>query len=235
MIKPSCVIVDDETIALKSLKSQIQELDLLEIEKSYLDPDLFLVEIGKLNSEIIFLDMDMPIMGDEVARKLKNKKIIFVSGHVEHAIKGFEVNAVDFVPKPVRLSRLKEAIQKALIEMNSKSRELLVIKTQDSKKEEIVCEYISHIECHKNESRDKLIQLKDGSTIHAKNVNFETILAQLPEHFLRVNTRQIINLNFAYKLIDSDTIGLKSESKHIEINLGDTFKNDFFSAKPHFK
>lgn len=235
MTKPLCILVDDEEGALSALKSTIQDLDLLEIEKCYLDPDLFLTEIDSLSSEIIFLDMDMPIAGDEVARKLKNKKVIFVSGFIDKAIKGFDVNAIDFVQKPTSVSRLKEAIFKAIDKITINQKLFLVIKSQNSKKEEITCDEICFIQGDEQDPRDKMIILKDTTEIKAKNINFDTLMKELPKYFLRVNQGCIINLNLVQSLIDSDTIGLKCGPNKRQIDLSDTYKKDFFLAKPQFK
>ena len=61
-IKPLCILVDDETSALEALKDKIESLDLLEIERAFNDPDKFLVAVDSLSSQIVFLDMDMPML-----------------------------------------------------------------------------------------------------------------------------------------------------------------------------
>lgn len=235
MNKPFCILVDDEEASLRSLKNKIEELDLLEIEASFLDPDKFLVEIDRLKASIIFLDMEMPIMGDEIASKLEDKLVIFVSGHNELAYKAYNVNAVDFVQKPVRVSRLKEAIKKVLLQVDTKKLPVIVVKSQGSKKEEINAANILDIRSSENDSRDKEFRLLNGSTIVAKNINFKELTNQLPTHFLKVNPSQIVNVNHAKQLINADTIGLKHQGGIIEVNLGDSYKEAFFESKPHFK
>src|SRR5688572_7377065 len=112
--KPLCVLVDDDEGSLSRLKSVLEELQMLDVERAFTSPDKFLTAIDSLNANIVFLDMDMPIQGNDVALKLRNKKIIFVSGHPELAHIAYDVHAVDFVKKPILASRLKEAIQKVL-------------------------------------------------------------------------------------------------------------------------
>jgi len=233
MNKPLCIIVDDEAPSLSALQNHIEELGLLEIEKSFLDPDKFLVKIDSLKSNIIFLDLEMPITGDKIAEKLKNKHIIFVSGHKELGYLGFEVGVIDFVPKPIRQSRLKEAIEKVL--KFYKTNNLIVLKTQNSKKQEINTESIFLISSCKNEPRDKRIILSNKKEIIAKNINFDSLLKLLPNNFTKVNPSQIANLKYVTHLIDSDTIGINIMGEIKEINLGDSYKNNFFAAKPNFK
>lgn len=231
--KPLCVIVDDEEAGLASVRSNIEELGMLEIEKAFLDPDKFLVQLDQLESKIIFLDMEMPIEGLEVAAKLKDKLVIFVSGYVERGYMTFDVDAVDFVPKPIRQSRLKSAIEKALHLLKP---DKIVVKSQDTKREEITP---GHICCIKTaeDSRDKEIILISGKTILAKNISFKELLHELPYSFLQVNPGALVNLDYVNKLIDTDTIGveLPGNDKILEITLGNNSRKSFFERKPQFK
>jgi DNA-binding LytR/AlgR family response regulator len=231
--KPLCVIVDDEEMGLANLRSSIEELNLLEIESAYLDPDKFLVEIDQLESKIIFLDMEMPISGIEVASKLKDKLVIFVSGYVERGYQTFEVNAIDFVPKPIRNSRLKVAIHKALTAIVPK---MVVLKTQDAKREEVDPALIAFVKTA-DDSRDKKIHLSNGKVILAKNIKFDKVLALLPSYFLQVNPQYVVNVNFVNKRLDNDTIGLDlpNNSEVVYMTLGKSYQKAFFSHKPQLK
>lgn len=232
--KALCVIVDDEELGLSALRDNIEELGMLEIEKAFLDPDKFLVQIDQLESKIIFLDMEMPIEGIEVASKLKDKLIIFVSGYTERGYETFDVNAIDFVPKPIRQSKLKSAIEKALLRIKPNK---LVVKSQDTKREEISPESIYHIRTSSTDSRDKEIFLLNGNTVLAKNIGFNELLDQLPVSFLQVNHGDIVNLDYVNKLLNTDTIGLDIPGgvRTIEITLGNSYRERFFQKKPQFR
>lgn len=231
--KPLCIIVDDEELGLSALRDSIEELGLLEIERAFLDPDQFLVQIDQLESKIIFLDMEMPIEGLEVASRLKDKLVIFVSGYVERGYKTFDVNAIDFVPKPIRQSKLKSATEKALGLLKPNT---LVIKTQDTKREEFAPDIIYRIKTA-SDSRDKEIFLLSGKTVLAKNVGFKELLDQLPVSFLQVNPGDVVNLDYVNKLLNTDTIGLDipGMDKTIEITLGNNNRENFFQRKPQFR
>jgi DNA-binding LytR/AlgR family response regulator len=231
--KPFCVIVDDEESSLALLKSKIEEIDLLEIEQSFLDPEKFLLNLSKLKSEIIFLDMEMPIDGDEVAKKLKNKKIIFVSGHKDLAYKAYDVDAIDFVPKPISTFRLKQAIEKAVKSITST---FVVIKTEDAKKEEINYDTIIYISTHKAEKRDKDFYLSDGTSVRAKGVDISDLIAELPsDKFCKINSSEIVNLSYVKKLLSSDSIGITINSRIKELTLSESCKQIFFAQKPHLR
>lgn len=232
--KPLCVLVDDEEYALASLRRMVEELDILEIEKAYLDPDRFLVDIDQLHAQIILLDLEMPISGIEVAQKLKDKLVIFVSGKTERGYETFAVDPVDFVPKPIRLSRLKTAIEKALNGIESKS---IVVKTVAAKRQELDPQEIAFVTTSKEgDSRNKIIHLVDGNLIHVVNTKFEAILSQSSK-LLQVNPGTVVNLDKVIQVIDADSIGVrKNDRSDIEsIILGHSYRDSFYSRKPHLK
>lgn len=110
----NCIIIDDETPAinvLKRLVSKIPELNLLGVATSPLD-GLRLIE--QLNPDAVFLDIQMGEMdGIELARMVEGKvRIVFCTAHVEYAVQSYEVNAVDYLLKPIQFPRFKIAVQK---------------------------------------------------------------------------------------------------------------------------
>lgn len=232
--KPLCIIVDDEESGLSALRDNIEELGMLEIEKAFLDPDKFLVQIDQLESKIIFLDMEMPIEGLAVASKLKDKLIIFVSGYVERGYKTFDVNAIDFVPKPIRQSRLKQAIERALSKFKTDN---LFVSSDKASKEEIDSNSIVYIRSVAGAPRDKEIILLTGKKIIAKEINFKTLLNDLPKHFIMVNRSAIVNLNYVNKKVDFETMKIDglSDVEAIEFVIGENFKENFFKRKPGLK
>lgn len=230
--KPNCVILDDEENALAFLRDSIEELNLLNIERAFLDPDDLLVEVDNLKAEIYFLDIEMGISGIEVAEKLKDKLVIFVSGRKDLACDTYNVNAVDFVPKPIRKSRLKTAIEKALNMLKKDKSDFIVLKTQNSTKEEIKQKDIIYIGA---EGRDKKIFLSNGNHTLAKNINWETILTALSDEFLQISPQNSINCKYATKLISADLISIDYSGRTVELSLTNSYKDAFFEAKPHLK
>lgn len=109
------LLIDDERLAREELKSMLSEFDAIEIvgeAKNALEGIQLLEE---LEVDLIFLDIQMPGMnGFEMLQKLDEiPKVIFVTAYNDYALKAFEVNALDYVLKPVDPVRLKEAISKA--------------------------------------------------------------------------------------------------------------------------
>lgn len=232
--KSLCAIVDDEPTAIGRMEQLLGDLDLLKIERTYINPDRFLAEVRELKSEIIFLDMEMSISGHEVAGMLENKKVIFVSGHEEKAHHAFDVEAVDFIKKPVKLHRLRKAIEKAL---NQIPEPYVVLKTDEANKHVVYIEDIVKI-IPGVDSRDKKLFLlsRMNDPLVVKNQKFEFLLEKInhPE-FIQVNKKMVINTRFVTKVISADLIGLQVVDHKDEVTLSDSFKEEFFRARPEFR
>src|SRR6185295_14957881 len=100
------------------LCDQLPELDVI---KAFNSPETFMKEAARLDFDICILDIEMPGMnGIEVASLLNNKPVIFTTAYKEYAIDAFDVDAVDFVRKPVQRERLQQAVQKALKRLSVK-------------------------------------------------------------------------------------------------------------------
>lgn len=123
------LIVDDESLARERLISLIDELSiecrLQEAENGLAALDMVSQQIP----DIILLDIRMPIMdGLEVAQHLTNLEngpvIIFTTAYQDHALEAFEAHAIDYLLKPVKKERLRQAIERASILQRSNIREL---------------------------------------------------------------------------------------------------------------
>lgn len=111
------VILDDEPPARNVLLEFLQELNWIEVIEAFGDPHDALNFLNKSNVDLLFLDIEMPqINGFEVVSRLSENQrphIIFSTAYDEHAIKAFDINAVDYLLKPYTKARFKEAVKKA--------------------------------------------------------------------------------------------------------------------------
>ncbi|KPU26989.1 hypothetical protein TR13x_07430 [Caloranaerobacter sp. TR13] len=117
MDKLKIFIVDDEVPARQELKYLLEEnfKDRVKVVGEAEDGWSALEKINEMNPDVIFLDIKMPeISGLEVAQIITEKnssiKIVFVTAFDEFALKAFEINAIDYLVKPVCLSRLRKTI-----------------------------------------------------------------------------------------------------------------------------
>ena len=112
------VLVDDEQLARDELNYLLGQVDGVEVIGQAGNGLEALTTIDRLQPDVVFLDVQMPgLTGFEVARRLLDAQasshIIFVTAYDQHAIEAFEVNAVDYLLKPVDQSRLELAVERA--------------------------------------------------------------------------------------------------------------------------
>lgn len=111
-----CVAIDDEPLALSLVKQYISRIPAIELVKTF-DDAVSAAEFLRNNQvDILFLDINMPdISGIDLARSLENKPfIIFTTAYKKFAYEGFELDAVDYLLKPIEFSRFAKAVQKAI-------------------------------------------------------------------------------------------------------------------------
>jgi two-component system LytT family response regulator/two-component system response regulator LytT len=120
------VLVDDEQLARDELGYLLGRVGGVDVIGQAGDGVEALTTIGRLRPDVVFLDVQMPgLTGFEVARRLiaseASSQIIFVTAYDQHAIEAFEVNAVDYLLKPVEPARLEMAVDRARRRVTSNS------------------------------------------------------------------------------------------------------------------
>ena len=118
-MKLKALIVDDEYPARQELRYALSNFDNVEIVGEATNAQEALALIKALDYQILFLDISMAGMsglelGSIIQEMPKRPYIIFVTAYDEYAVSAFEVNAVDYILKPVELKRLKKAIDKVI-------------------------------------------------------------------------------------------------------------------------
>lgn len=111
------LIVDDEPVARRLLREELENFEEIEIVGEASNGREALQQIAKLKPELVFLDLQMPVMsGFEVVRGLGGSNmpvIVIVTAFDQHAIQAFEAGAVDYLLKPVAEDRLQKAVERA--------------------------------------------------------------------------------------------------------------------------
>ncbi|MCB0716237.1 MAG: response regulator [Chitinophagaceae bacterium] len=108
------IIIDDERLARTELKKLLKDFPEIDVIEEAANADEGITKIENLQPELIFLDIQMPgKTGFDMLTELeKTPQIIFTTAYDEFAMKAFEVNALDYLLKPVEPKRLSDAIQK---------------------------------------------------------------------------------------------------------------------------
>ena len=120
------VIVDDERLARSELKRMLKKHPEIQVVGEASNPDMARDLISKLSPDVLFLDIQMPGQnGFELLESLDFvPAVVFTTAYDEHAIRAFEVNALDYLLKPLEEDRLAGAIEKALAQASENKRRL---------------------------------------------------------------------------------------------------------------
>lgn len=125
--KINCVIIDDEPPASEILKCYIDKTPDFEITEVYNDPIKALEGLNNKKVDVIFCDVEMPdINGIQLLESIcinqnQNTLVVMVSAHAKYAIDGFNINAIDYLLKPVSFARYLRTTQKILNYMKDKN------------------------------------------------------------------------------------------------------------------
>ncbi len=113
-----CLIVDDEPVAREILETHLAKVDKIKIVASCKNVIEAFNAINQYKVDLIFLDINMPeISGLSFAKSInKNSKVIFTTAYREYAVEGFDLQAVDYLLKPISFERLLQALNKYLNE-----------------------------------------------------------------------------------------------------------------------
>jgi DNA-binding LytR/AlgR family response regulator len=112
------LIVDDEPIARQILREELELIPGVQVIDEAADGREALLKIARIRPELVFLDLQMPVMsGFEVVRNLTGPRlpvVVIVTAFDQHAIEAFEAGAIDYLLKPVSEARLRKAVERAL-------------------------------------------------------------------------------------------------------------------------
>jgi len=117
------MLLDDEKSALDEMEYLLKGREEVEVVASYTEPLKAIGEFRYINPDVVFLDIEMPVVnGLNAAREFlgfnSNINIVFATAYDEYAVNAFEMNAIDYLLKPLTKDRLDKAIEK-LLKINS--------------------------------------------------------------------------------------------------------------------
>ncbi|RZK60242.1 MAG: response regulator transcription factor [Pedobacter sp.] len=227
-MKLKCIIIDDEQYAIDALVAYVSKMPNLEVFATYVNPLAALTNIKKEDQiDFIFLDIEMPeITGIELAKSLRDKTkfLIFTTAHTGYALDAFDLNASQYLLKPISFAKFATTIDYILKDLTinkpSTKNELLFIKA-DSKNSyhSIDPKEIIYIEAAKNYAI--VFTAKEKYITHMGLSHIEAVLDL--NDFIRVNKSNIIAKN-AIKKIEGNTIILKNAKT---LQIGEVYKSAF--------
>lgn len=191
------IAIDDEPIALDVVKSHASKVPFIDLQAVFTNAFEAIAYLQKNTVDLIFLDIKMPdISGIEFLHSLRHPPlVIFTTAYAEHAVKGFELNALDYLLKPFSLSRFLTACNKAeeLYSLRKKtgtsiSPAHLFIK-DGYEQIKVAIEAILYIEAAGNYT---LINLQDNSSLSTR-MPISEMFALLPaQQFIRTHRAFIV-------------------------------------------
>lgn len=231
------MLLDDELSGLAYLKMLCEQLPDVEVVQAFDDPLIFLKEAGSLEFDFCLIDIEMPeITGLQVANLMQNKPIVFVTAYKEYATEAFDLNAIDYIKKPIKLERLQQAVSKVkrFIDGGStKEKKTFIQLNTDKGKAILFFDKIAYIRSSDVDSRDKILWLFNREQFVLKNITFNKLLQMLPKnHFCRANRKEIISIH-AIQVFSHDQITTSltnSNGEVLKISLNDNYRNDFFAT-----
>ena len=230
----NCIIVDDEPLARAEMRSLINEISEIEIIGDFSNASAALDFLKTNDVDLIFLDIEMPLItGLEFAENLpKQSLIIFTTAYSQYALKSYELDAIDYLLKPIEKNRLEKAIDKAVLYHQLLSKETVKNTVESNTNDFLFIKADRRFYKIKLDEIKFIEGLKDYVVIHTKAqklitaMNLKTIHQKLPsEIFLRVSKSYVVNINF----IDSfDKHNIYIDDS--EIPLGEVYRTEFFTA-----
>jgi len=226
------LLLDDELPGLTYLKMLCEQLPELEVVKAFNSPKLFLAELPQLDFDLCILDIEMPEMnGLQVANLLNGKPVIFTTAYKDYAAEAFDIDAIDYVRKPIQKERLQQAVSKAFDQLSGKTTKKNFIQLNTDKgKALLFFDQLCYVKIGASDSRDKIAVLADGSSLTLKNISFEKLQTLLPTNgFCRVNKKELISLNIVQVFsFDEVTTNIKDiNGKYFKATLSESYRNDF--------
>jgi two-component system, LytTR family, response regulator len=201
------IIIDDESLAIAELEMMLKPFPEIEIIGKSERAAEAVILVNELNPDLIFLDINMPGMnGFELLEDLEEvPEVIFVTAYDEHAIKAFEINALDYLLKPVNPARLAEALKrlekKAEKKAGKESSERLSMEKRIFIKDGEKCYFVpvSDIFLLESEGNYVKVHFEDKKPLLHKSLTY--MENRLPtDVFFRANRQYMFNMNFVKKI-----------------------------------
>ncbi len=168
----NCIIIDDEPNAIEVVKRYVEQIPYLTLLHTFRNPVKAMAYLHTEKIDLIFLDINMPgLSGIQFTRSLEKKPLtIFTTAYSEYAVESYELNAVDYLVKPIEFERFIKSVNKAI--------EVFQVKTN---------QHGANLETNKKINDSLFVLLKSGPLTHKVNLN-EIVFIEKEENYLAFQT-----------------------------------------------
>ena len=223
----NCIALDDEPMALEVIKSLCAKIPYINLSHTFTQVSLAKKHLHKFPVDLLFLDISMPDMNGITFYKniQQDAMVIFTTAYSDYAVEGFNVNAVDYLLKPIEFERFQTACEKAkdyseyIKASKTKTQNCLYVRSEYALVKIPYSEilYIGTMDVYIK------IHLTGGRTVLTL-MSMRKMLEKLPDNeFIRVHRSYIVPLN-KIEAVRAKTILIESAI----IPIGTSFKDDFF-------
>ncbi len=226
------LIIDDEPLAQDIIETYIEMMPEVELIKKCTNAIEANAALKEYDIDLIFLDIQMPkITGLEFIKSLANPPlVIFTTAYAEHAVEGFELDAVDYLLKPIPLNRFMKAVNKAsdILKSHKESyadEDDFVFIKADKKLMKLAYKDILYIEGLKDYV---IIRKTNGRIITLQTM--KSLEAKLPSHlFRRVHRSYIVNLS-RIDAVNANMVELQEKGQTKTIPIGKIYKDNLLQV-----
>lgn len=196
------IIIDDERLAREEVKRSLKKYQEFEIVGEASNVDEAIVLIKDLQPDLLFLDIHMPEKsGFDLLEELTNvPDVVFTTAYDQYAVKAFEMNALDYLVKPLRDERFSKTIEKVKVELSQRIELQTTVLPMHQKifiKDGEKCHFIPLTDIHFIESLENYARLYFGEERAMIKRSLNLLAEKLdPKVFFRVNRSQIINIHY---------------------------------------
>jgi len=232
-MKPlTCMIVDDEPLAVRLLESYVEKTLDLQLLASFTDSITAINAVKEQKPDLLFLDIQMPNLdGMELAHSLPAEtRVIFTTAFKEYAFESYEVNALDFLLKPIRYNKFLNAVEKAK-KQKLPQKEAILSSTQqntvfirvDGEWRNVVIDKIIYVSCIKDYV---MFYLDDETRPLITHLTMKAVEQMLPsEKFLRIHRSYIVAIDKIRKIDRNDCVYIGKEIIHVPDGYQQAFQN----------
>ena len=225
-----CIAIDDEPLALKILSQYCDQIPSLQLLGTYTDPLESLYYIRTMKPDLLFLDIRMPdISGIDFVESLNEDiMIIFTTAYQEYAVKGFELNVVDYLLKPFDFDRFLTACNKAGERFQMSSKKPVNQQANPNEILSLKCNYqniqLSLSDILYIKAFDNYVKIVTTKKTYMPVMTLKSMMSLLPKSgFVRVHKSFIIPVA---RIISWNRGAVVTDK--IQVPVGRTFQKDFF-------
>lgn len=225
-----CAAIDDEPLALQLIKTYAERIPAIQLVKTFEDGISGIEYLNKVSVDLLFLDINMPdISGIDLAKALTQKPlIIFTTAYRQFAYEGFQLEAIDYLLKPIEFDNFSKAVQKAIAYNTFKNKqftdpdETAIYVHSEYRLIKILLRDVEYIE-----SMEDYIKIYNGAEKPILSLmTLKKVMDMLPpKQFARIHRSYVINTTKIKSIAQK-----KVQMESISLPIGDSYAPQLMSG-----